>query len=65
MVSGPPRYVALIAELVAKADKLKELRTFNEVETRIFPLVHTWAEDVTFNASSPESSGNIRGVASC
>lgn len=64
MVSGPPRYVALIAELVAKADKLKELRTFNEVETRIFPLVHTWAEDVTFNASSPESSGNIRGVAS-
>ena len=64
MVSGPPRYVALIAELVAKADKLKELRTFNEVETRIFPLVHTWAEDVSFNASSPESSGNIRGVAS-
>ena len=64
MVSGPPRYVALIAELVAKADKLNEQRTFNEVETRIFPLVHTWAEDVTFNASSPESSGNIRGVAS-
>ena len=64
MVSGPPRYVSLIAELVAKADKLKELRTFNEVETRIFPLVHTWAEDVSFNASSPESSGNIRGVAS-
>ena len=64
MVSGPPRYVALIAELVAKADKLKELRTFNEVETRIFPLVHTWAENVSFGASSPESAGAIRGVAS-
>jgi type III secretion protein C len=64
MVSGPPRYVSLIAELVAKADKLKELRTFNEVETRLFPLVHTWAEDVSFAASSPESGGGIRGVAS-
>ena len=64
MVSGPPRYVALIAELVAKADKLRELRTFNEVETRLFPLVHTWAEDVSFSAGSPESSGAIRGVAS-
>lgn len=64
MVSGPPRYVGLIAELVAKADKLRELRTFNEVETRLFPLVHTWAEDVSFSASSPESSGSIRGVAS-
>ena len=64
MVSGPPRYVSLIAELVAKADKLRELRTFNEVEARLFPLVHTWAEDVSFGASSPESSGSIRGVAS-
>ena len=63
MVSGPPRYVGLIAELVAKADKLRELRTFNEVETRLFPLVHTWAEDVSFSASSPESSSSIRGVA--
>ena len=62
MVSGPPRYVGLIAELVAKADKLRELRTFNEVETRLFPLVHTWAEDVSFGARSPESSGAIRGV---
>lgn len=64
MVSGPPRYVALVAELVAKADKLRELRTFNEVEARIFMLVHTWADDVSFNAASPESSGGIRGVAS-
>ncbi len=64
MVSGPPRYVGLIAELVAKADKLRELRTFNEVEARLFPLVHTWADDVSFSASSPESSGSLKGVAS-
>ena len=42
MVSGPPRYVTLVAETIAKADKLRELRTFNEVEARVFPLVNTW-----------------------
>ena len=63
MVSGPPRYVALIAEMIAKADKLRELRTFNEVEARIFPLVHTWADDVSFRVSSPESTATIKGVA--
>lgn len=63
MVSGPPRYVAIVSETVAKADKLRELRTFNEVEVRIFPLIHTWADDVSFNVSSPESSVTIKGVA--
>ena len=63
MVSGPPRYVALVAEMIAKADKLKETRTFNEVETRMFPLTYTWADDVSFSASSPESTLSIRGVA--
>ena len=64
MVSGPPRYVALIAEMIAKADKLREKRTYSEIEARIFPLTYTWADDVSFGASSPESSGAIRGVAS-
>ena len=64
MVSGPPRYVALVAEMIAKADSLREKRTFNEVEARIFPLVHTWADNVSFNTSSPESSLQLRGVAS-
>ncbi len=64
MVSGPPRYVQLVAEMIAKADKLREQRTFNEVETRIFPLVHTWADNVSFNVASSESSLQIRGVAS-
>ena len=63
MVSGPPRYVTLVAETIAKADKLRELRTFNEVEARVFPLVNTWADDVSFSVSNPESSVTIRGVA--
>ena len=63
MVSGPPRYVTLVAETIARADKLRELRTFNEVEVRVFPLVNTWADDVSFSGSGPESSVTIRGVA--
>ena len=63
MVSGPPRYVALVAEMIGKADRLREKRTFNEVETRLFPLSHTWADDVSFSANSPESTLVIRGVA--
>ena len=63
MVSGPPRYVALVAEMIAKADSLREKRTFNEIEARIFPLTYTWADDVTFMASSPESTLQLRGVA--
>ncbi len=63
MVSGPPRYVALVAEMIAKADSLREKRTFNEVEARIFPLTYTWADDVTFTANSPESTLMLRGVA--
>ena len=63
MVSGPPRYVELVSELIARADKLREIRTFNEVDVRVFPLVHTWADSVTFSASSPESSASIKGMA--
>ena len=63
MVSGPPRYVTLVAETIAKADKLRELRTFNEVEARVFPLVNTWADDVSFSVANPESAVTIRGVA--
>ena len=63
MVAGPPRYVSLVAEMIAKADSLREKRTFNEIEARIFPLVYTWADDVSFTASSPESSLQLRGVA--
>ena len=63
MVAGPPRYVALVAEMIAQADSLREKRTFNEIEARIFPLVYTWADDVSFSANSPESSLQLRGVA--
>ena len=63
MVSGPPRYVSLVTELVARADKLREKRTFNEVEMRLFPLVNTWADNVSFSVTSPESTVTIKGVA--
>lgn len=63
MVAGPPRYVSLVAELVARADKLREKRTFNEVEMRLFPLVNTWADNVSFSVTSPESSVTIKGIA--
>ncbi len=63
MVSGPPRYVQLVLTTIEKADRLKQLRTFNEIETRIFPLVNTWADNVSFRSSDPESGAQIRGVA--
>ncbi len=63
LVSGPPRYVALISDMIGKADRLREKRTFTQIETRLFPLKHTWADNVSFRASSPESSVTIHGIA--
>lgn len=63
MVAGPPRYVQLVAELVDKADILSEKRAYSQVETRIFPLQHTWADDVALNTGGGESGGSIKGVA--
>ncbi len=63
LVSGPPRYVQLVLSTIAKADKLRELRTYNEIETRIFPISNTWADDVSLDADSPEGSCSIKGVA--
>lgn len=63
MVSGPPRYVALIAEMIQRADRLREERTFTQVETRLFPLVNTWADSVTFSVAGPETQATIKGVA--
>ncbi|MBQ7176215.1 MAG: type III secretion system outer membrane ring subunit SctC, partial [Victivallales bacterium] len=64
MVAGPPRYVMLVAELIEKADKLREKRTYSEIETRIFPLKHTWADDVTLGGGGGgEAAPSIKGVA--
>ncbi|MGN0886751.1 MAG: type III secretion system outer membrane ring subunit SctC [Candidatus Spyradenecus sp.] len=63
MVSGPPRYVTLISEMIRRADRLREERTFTQVETRLFPLVNTWADSVTFSVSGPETQATIKGVA--
>jgi type III secretion protein C len=63
MVAGPPRYVQVVAELVAKADRLREKRAYSEVETRIFFIHHTWADDVNLNVSGVESGASIKGIA--
>ncbi len=64
MVAGPPRYVELVAELVAKADQLREKRAVSEVETRVFPLQHTWADDVILKGSGGDGGGQIKGMVS-
>ena len=65
MVAGPPRYVMLVAELIEKADKLREKRAYSEIETRIFPLKHTWADDVTLGGGGggegPLADGVLAG----
>lgn len=63
LVSGPPRYVQLIAETIARADNLKRQRTYNEIDTRIFRLVNTWADNASLNISGVESQLQIVGVA--
>lgn len=63
MVSGPPRYVQIILQTIERADRLKELRTFNEIDTRIFPLKHTWADNVNLQVTGPETTSQIKGVA--
>ena len=63
LVSGPPRYVQLVAETIARADSLKRQRSVNEIETRVFRLVNTWADNVNINVSGLESQLQIIGVA--
>ena len=63
LVSGPPRYVQLIAETIARADNLKRQRSVSEIETRVFRLVNTWADNVNLNVSGLESQLQISGVA--
>ncbi len=63
MVSGPPRYVELVQEVVKKADALQMHRAHAEIETRIFPLVHTWADNVSLGAQGAESVASITGMA--
>ena len=63
LVSGPPRYVQLIAETIARADNLKRQRAVSEIDTRVFRLVNTWADNVNLNVSGLESQLQIIGVA--
>jgi len=65
-ISGPPRYVELIQELVAKADSLRRNRLSRDEEVRIFKLKHAWADDVSIGTNDLNGSGSasVRGVAS-
>ena len=63
LVSGPPRYVQLIAETIARADSLKRIRSYNEIDTRVFRLVNTWADDTSLNVQGLENQMTIRGLA--
>ena len=66
-ISGPPRYVELIQELVAKADSLRRNRLSRDEEVRIFKLKHAWADDVTLgsgDALNGSGGTSVRGVAS-
>ena len=66
-ISGPPRYVELIQELVVKADSLRRNRLSRDEEVRIFKLKHAWADDVTLgsgDALNGSGGTSVRGVAS-
>lgn len=66
-ISGPPRYIELIQELVAKADSLRRNRLSRDEEVRIFKLKHAWADDVTLgsgDALNGSGGTSVRGVAS-
>lgn len=60
-VSGPPRYVELVVNLIGKADRLKAERSKTDVIVRIFPIVHAWAEDISLDTGG--DSTQIRGIA--
>ena len=63
MLSGPPRYVAVVSELIARAETQREAHASTAVETRVIPLKHTWADDVNFSVEGIESQATVRGVA--
>ena len=64
LVQGPPRYVQLVRELIASAERLRAQQAVCDVETRLFPIVNTWADDVQLNTAGPEGSSTaIKGVA--
>ncbi len=61
LISGPPRYVALIKELVGKADRLQQQRSVRDETVMIFRLKHAWADDVTLGTGNKAQT--VKGVA--
>ena len=60
-VSGPPRYVELVTDLIGKADRLKAERTMTDVVVKVFPVIHAWADDISLDTGG--DSTQIKGIA--
>ena len=60
-VSGPPRYVELVTDLIGKADRLKAERTMTDVVVKVFPVIHAWADDITLDTGGDTTQ--IKGIA--
>lgn len=60
-VSGPERYVELVADIVEKLDTKAKVFQAEDDIVKIFPLKHAWAEDKTFIFREREMT--IPGVA--
>ena len=63
LVSGPPRYVELVGQTVARAEVVKATRKRTEVVTRVFRLRNAWADNMSFSTTSSESALSLKGVA--
>lgn len=60
-VSGPPRYVELVTDLIGKADRLKAERTMTDVVVKVFPVIHAWADDISLDTGGDTTQ--IKGIA--
>lgn len=63
LVSGPPRYVQLVGQTIARAEQSKSTRARTEVVTRVFRLRNAWADNISFSTTSSETSLSLKGVA--
>ena len=63
LVSGPPRYVLLVGQTIARAEQSKSTRARTEVVTRVFRLRNAWADNISFSTTSSETSLSLKGVA--
>lgn len=63
LVSGPPKYVELVNNLIATVDQEQEFRRVGETIVEVFPLKNAWAYDITLDSGAGVPT-QVRGVAS-